>query len=239
MSSVQPTNWLFRVGNNIELFNSSVFNIWGINSLSADSKFFLKKAKHGDCLWFVKGKSNGLIVAVAIFSRSVKRIDGECMSYEQLGWINSSGLCDTDIHFENFKKIANLNLKSQIKSPKVVRTYNQKCLINLPEMYSQIYPVEEQQESIKVKRITLEGCQYLKSANGDIYDTKTYELIGTYIDSVFTIYDDEEEEEEETDDDEEEAKEKESLTNILTVCTKISDEMTSLNLLLNSRFYNL
>jgi hypothetical protein len=41
--SSQPTNWLFRVGNGVELFNSSIFNTWGIIGSNPDSKFFLKK----------------------------------------------------------------------------------------------------------------------------------------------------------------------------------------------------
>jgi hypothetical protein len=189
MSSDQSVNWLLRVGNGVELFNSSIFNIWGINESNCDSKFFLKKAKPGDCLWFVKGNSQGLIIAVAIFERSVKRVNGECMTYEQLGWSNFPGLCETDIYFKNFKKIENLNLKSQIKSPKVVRQYNEKCLVNLPEMYSRIYPEEE--EVIRVKKFTFEGVQYLKSVNGNIYDIQTHDLVGTYIDDVFTIYEEE------------------------------------------------
>jgi hypothetical protein len=197
MSSGQPTNWLFRVGNGVELFNSSVFNIWGINSLNSDSKFFLRKANPGDCLWFVKGNSNGLIVAVAIFERSVKRVCGECMTYEQLGWTNFPGLCETDIHFKNFKKIENLNLKSQIKSPKVVRKYNEKCLVNLPEMYSRFYHQEE--EFIRVRRFSIEGFQYLKAANGNIYDIESQEFIGTYIDGVFTRNESDEDNEEDED----------------------------------------
>ena len=226
--SSQPTNWLFRVGNSVELFNSSVFNIWGINESTSDSKFFLKKAKPGDCLWFVKGNSQGLIIAVAIFERYVKRVNGECMTYEQLGWTNFPGLCDTDIHFKNFKKIENLNLKSQIKSPKVIRTYNEKCLINLPEMYSRIYPDQYQEDAVTVRRITIDGVKYLTAANGDIYDVKTHEHIGVYIDLVFTKY--------QTKHD---FKEHNSLQQILAACAKTCDQMTALNLLLNDRLANL
>jgi hypothetical protein len=228
MSSGQPTNWLFRVGNGVELFNSSVFNIWGINGSNSDSKFFLKKAKPGDCLWFVKGDSQGLIIAVAIFERSVKRVNGECMTYEQLGWTNFTGLCETDIHFKNFKKIENLNLKSKIKSPKVIRTYTEKCLINLPEMYSRIYPDQDQQDAVTVKRITIDGVKYLRAANGDIYDVKTQEHIGVYIDLVFTKYQNKHD-----------FKQHDSLQQILAACAKTCDQMTELNLLLNNRLASL
>ena len=236
MSSVQPTNWLFRVGDATHLWSSSIFNIWGINSSIADSKFFLRKVKPGDCLWFVKGNSKGLLVAVAIFESTVKRVNGECMPFEQLGWVNAPGTWDTDIHFKKFKKIENLKLLTQIKSPMVVREYHQKCFINLPEMYSQIYPQEVQPESVRVRRITIEGIQYFKAANGDVYDPKTHDFLGTYINDVFTRHEETDDEVEETDD---EAEESESLGNILSACLKSIDEMTVLNLLLNSRLANL
>ena len=236
MSSVQPTNWIFRVGDASHLWSSSIFNIWGINSSIADSKFFLRKVKPGDCLWFVSGNSKGLLVAVAIFERSVQRVNGECMPFEQLGWVNVPGTWDTDIHFKNFKKIENLNLKTQIKSPMVIREYNPKCFINLPEMYSQIYPQEVQPESIRVKRITIEDIQYFKAPNGDIYDSKTHDFLGTYINDVFTRHEETDDEAEETDD---EATESESLSNILAACLKSIDEMSVLNLLLNNRLANL
>jgi|688.fasta_scaffold167091_2 hypothetical protein len=226
--SSQPTNWLFRVGNGVELFNSSIFNTWGIIGSNPDSKFFLKKAKPGDCLWFVKGNSQGLIIAVAIFERSAKRVSGECMTYEQLGWTNFPGLCETDIYFKNFKKIENLKLLTQIKSPMIVREYNPKCFINLSEMYSRIYPDQYQEDAVTVKRITIDGVKYLRAANGDIYDVKTHEHIGVYVDCVFTRYQEKDE-----------IKEYNSLQQILAACAKTCDQMSELNLLLNNRLSNL
>jgi len=189
MSSVQSVNWLLRVGDATHLWSSSVFNIWGINSSTSDSKYFLRSVKPGDCLWFVKGNSKGLIVGIAIFERFIKRVDGESMPFEELGWINVPGSWDTDIHFKNFKKIENMNLLSKLNDPRSIIEYTQKCLVNLPEMYSRIYPEEE--EVIRVKKFTFEGVQYLKSVNGNIYDIQTHDLVGTYIDDVFTIYEEE------------------------------------------------
>ena len=70
-------HYLFRVGDATHLWSSSIYNTWGIHSSTSGSKFFLKNVNPGDCLWFVKGKSGGLIVASAIFEYSVKRINGE------------------------------------------------------------------------------------------------------------------------------------------------------------------
>lgn len=63
-----------------------------------------KTQKKCDCLWFVKGNSNGLLVAVAIYENSEKRNDNS-LSFDKLGWVNTPGNWDTDIYFKNFKKI--------------------------------------------------------------------------------------------------------------------------------------
>lgn len=95
-----------------------------------------------------------------------------------------------------------MNLFTQIKgSAANPRIYNEKCLVNLPLIYSEIYPTEVPKKKITVKRITIEGIQYFKTENGDIYDVKTREFIGTYVDGVFTK---EEESDEESDEEEEE-----------------------------------
>jgi hypothetical protein len=231
-----PTNYLIRVGDATHLWNSERFNIWGLNSSSNVCKNFLSHVKPGDCLWFVKGDSKGLIVAVAIYEKTVKRVNGESFPFEQLGWTNVPGSWDTDIHFNNFKKIDNMKLLSHIKSPLNPRVYNSKCLVNLPEMYHQIYPQEEEEEEeelvITVKRITIEGRRFLKASNGDIYDPETLSLIGSYLDGVLIL----EEKEEERDN---EDSEKEYLSAILDACTKISNEIANLNLLLTNRLSNL
>ena len=63
------------------------------------------------------------------------------------------------------------------------------------------------ERKLKVIRITIEGCEYFKTANGDVYDPKTKEFVGTYINEVFTKEetDDEEESDEEESDEEEKA----------------------------------
>ena len=237
MTFVQPTNWLLRVGDASHLWSSSVFNIWGINSSTSDSKYFLRSVKSGDCLWFVKNNSKGLLVAVAIFERFIKRVDGECMPFEQLGWVNVPGSWDTDIHFKNFKKTENMVLLSKLNDPRSIIEYTQKCLVNLPEMYSRIYPLLEDEEEeeedddeefINVKRITIEDVKYLIDANCNVYDIVSEDIVGTYINGVLTKKEEEEN-----------RKEKESLHKILTACSKISDEIAQLTSSLNSRLAKL
>jgi hypothetical protein len=228
----QPIDWLLRVNDSRNLFDSSVYNTWGVESHTSDNKFFLNNVRPNDYLWFVKGGNcGGLLVAVSIFERSVKRVDGECISYEQLGWTNTTGSWDTDIYYKNFKKIADLNLLSQIKSPKVTRKYNQKCLVNLPEMRSIVYPPQLQEEEFTtVRRITIEGTSYKITTNADIQDESTRRFIVSLIAKENS--DDEDLAEELCD-------EKESLYRILAACERVSDEISQLTSSLNARLAKL
>ena len=235
MSSVQPTNYLFRVGDASHLWTSSEFNIWGIHSTTSGSKFFLKNVNPGDVLWFVKGKSKGLIVATAIYEHSTKRLNGECMSFEELGWTNVSGNWDTDIHFKNFKKIEHMGLLSQIKgSAANPRVYNSKCLVNLPEMCSQIYPTVElvQSMDVNVRKELFEDTNYLITTNGDLQDEQIKKFAAALI--CFSKNNEAE------DEDEAEAEaEKVALEKILDTCSKINGEITQLISLLNTRLAKL
>ena len=64
---MNPTHFLLRIGDGQHFKNSSSKSIWGINSKNSFGKWFIRTAKEGDLLWFVTGKSNGQIVAVATF----------------------------------------------------------------------------------------------------------------------------------------------------------------------------
>jgi hypothetical protein len=237
MTSNQPRNYLFRVGDASHLWSSCVYNIWGIHSNTSGSKFFLTNVKPGDCLWFVKGKSKGLIVATAIYEHSTKRVNGECMPFEELGWTNVAGSWDTDIHFKNFKKIEHMRLLSQIKgSAANPRAYNQNCLVNLPEMYSQIYPIEESLQStdFNVRKEVFEGTSYLITTNGAIQDDQIKKFAVELIKSSINNSD---EDEDETEDEVED--EKIALEKILDTCSKINGEITQLISSLNTRLAKL
>lgn len=236
-STIQPTNYLFRVGkNSSHLWGSCVYNIWGINSSSSGSKFFLKNSKPGDCLWFIQGNSGGLIVAAAIYEHSTKRVNGECMPFEQLGWTNIPGSWDTDIHFKNFKKIEHMGLLSQIKASANPRVYNQNCLVNLPEMYSQLYPIEElvQSMDVNVREEVFEGTSYLITTNGAIQDDQIKKFAFALIKSSINNAD-----EDDADTDNENEDEKAALEKILDTCSKINGEITQLISSLNTRLAKL
>jgi hypothetical protein len=242
MTSVQPTNYLFRVGtNSSHLWGSCVYNIWGINSSSSGSKFFLKNAKPGDCLWFVQGNSGGLIVASAIYEYSTKRVNGVCIPFEQLGWTNIPGSWDTDIHFKNFKKIEHLGLLSQIKASANPRVYNKNCLVNLPEMYTQIYPSEElvQSMDLNVREEVFEGTSYLITTNGDIQDEQIKKFAVALIRSSINNADEDDVETEDENEYDGKEDEKAALEKILDTCSKINCEITQLILSLNTRLAKL
>jgi hypothetical protein len=237
MIYAQPTNYIFRTGkNSSHLWGSCVYNIWGINSSTSGSKNFLKNVKPGDCLWFVQGNSGGLIVAVAIYEHFTKRVDGMCMPFEKLGWTNIPGSWDTDIHFKNFKKIEHMNLLTKIKSPANPRVYNYNCLVNLPEMYTQIYCIEEESEKVvnfNVRKEVFDGTSYLVTTNGDIQDEQIKRFVAALISQPTNKEDDEEEEE--YDEEEEENEEKKYLQQVLDTSLKISDDITRLISSLNNR----
>ena len=253
MSSIQPTNYLFRVGkNSSHLWGSCVYNIWGINTSTSGAKFFLRNVKPGDCLWFVQGNSGGLIIAVAIYEHFTKRVNGMCMPFEQLGWNNIPGSWDTDIHFKNFKKIEHMGLLSQIKASANPRVYNQNCLVNLPDMYTQIYPIEELRRTteVNVRKEAFYGTQYLITTNGDLHDEQIKKFAVALIKSSINNTDkDESEDETETEtetedededkDEDEDEDEKIALAKILDTCSKINGEITQLISSLNTRLAKL
>lgn len=142
-------HWLIRVGDGKHLDTSSKFNIWGIDSSDTNVKSFMGLGKNknkkepvklGDVLWFIKGGSGGLAIAFANFDRFVKRVPGETMSNAELGWDQSLGISngkwDYEIRFTNFTDITEKKVLTHIKSPGVVRRYNeQTCHGFLPVVY--------------------------------------------------------------------------------------------------------
>jgi hypothetical protein len=151
MTEITEINhWLIRVGDGKHLDTSSKFGIWGVDSNDSNVKSFMglgksknKKdpVKQGDVLWFIKGGScGGLAIAFANFDTFVKRIPGETMSNYELGWDqslgSSNGKWDYEIKFTNFLDITHKNVQTHIKSPGVVRRYNEEtCKGFLPVVY--------------------------------------------------------------------------------------------------------
>jgi len=138
------TDWIFRVGDGKNFLRSSKHRIWGINSLNPQGKYFVQNVKQGDRLWFVKGKSEGLIIGVATYKLHNVREFGPLIDVslndQELGWTNETEWvsANTEIHYTNLYKVSKCNLKTHIKGPGSVRKYNEKCRIQLPEEYNYI-----------------------------------------------------------------------------------------------------
>ena len=140
------TDWLLRVGNGENFIRSYIYNIWGINgSTSPSGKYFIKNAREGDRLWFIKSKSNGLILAQAILVCCKKRDIGPLINVsltnEEIGWTNKEDNwndCDYEIHYKNLYNLSELNLLTFIKCMNTISKYNDKCSINLPLEYENI-----------------------------------------------------------------------------------------------------
>ena len=136
------SDWILRVGDGENLIRSSKYRIWGINTLtSPHGKNFVKNVKPGDRLWFVTSKSHGKIEAVATFNSFNTREFGSLINIsltnEELGW-TGSGLSNVEVHYTDLYGLNDCELLTHIKSAKTVRTYNEKCGVNLPVEYSYI-----------------------------------------------------------------------------------------------------
>ena len=139
-------HWIIRVGNGRHFISSSKFNIWGLNSKNkSNTSKFLQDVKKGDILWFVTSKTHGHAIAVATYNHMKKREIGPLVnitySNEELGWTETNGEWDTEIHFEELYNISKLDLLTKIKSPRTYRNYSDnidKIPINLVEEYSKI-----------------------------------------------------------------------------------------------------
>ena len=134
----KPNDWLIRVGNGEHLFSSLPKQVWGIKSNNDDSKHFMKNAKQGDRLWFVKTKTNGLLLGVAIYDKHLDRkgenlIKIETHTNTELGYENWDG--DIEVCYENFINIERFNLKTNIKAPKTIRLDSDNCSLNLENEY--------------------------------------------------------------------------------------------------------
>jgi hypothetical protein len=139
---MNPTHFLLRIGDGNHFKNSSSKSIWGINSDAPCGKWFINTAKEGDLLWFVKGKSNGQIVAVATFkgikARSIGPLITISLTNEELGWTETDGAWDTEIYYSGLYNLTQCNLFSEIKGARPIRLYNDKCIVNLPMEYTHI-----------------------------------------------------------------------------------------------------
>ena len=147
------TDWILRCGDGKNLKNSSKYRIWGISSEITTNKHFLKNVKPGDRLWFVKSKSQGQLVAVAIYgshnSRELGPLIDISLTNEELGWTGNGEhwSADIEVHYTDLYGLSDRNIFTRIKGSATIRKYNEKCKVYLPEIYGEI---------VTYSRVTLE-----------------------------------------------------------------------------------
>ena len=135
-------DWLIYVDDGINFKNGSLFNTWAIKSWTTVGKCIRKRATAGDRLWFVKSKTNGLLIAVSTFVEIKERELGPLIAItstnEELGFNKGSGDWDTEVHYKDLYNITECNLFSELKGSAPIRRYNENCKINLPLEYPYI-----------------------------------------------------------------------------------------------------
>ena len=138
------TDWLLRVGNGENLKNSSRYRIWGIQSNTPTNKHFLKNVQPGDRLWFVKNKSQGKLIGVAIYRshnfRELGPFVNKTMTNEELGWVGEGPdwTSDTEVHYSDLYGLEACDLLTHIKGASTIRKYDEKCRVDLSVEYSYI-----------------------------------------------------------------------------------------------------
>ena len=135
-------HFLLRIGDGNHFRNSSSKSIWGITSKYSFAKGFISRVKEGDKLWFVQSNSKGKIVAMATFTEIKNRIIGPLVSLtetnEELGWTETYGEWDIEVHYKDLYDLSSCELYSEIKGPGSIYSYSEKCKINLPNEYLHI-----------------------------------------------------------------------------------------------------
>jgi hypothetical protein len=137
-------DWLLRVGNGNNFKASSKYRIWGIQSTTPTNKYFIKNVKPGDRLWFVKSKSQGKLLGVAIYrshnSRELGPLINLSMTEEELGWTHDGPdwESDTELHYSDLYGLEDCDLLTHIKGPSTIRKYDEKCRVDLALEYSYI-----------------------------------------------------------------------------------------------------
>jgi hypothetical protein len=132
-----PQHWLLRVADGVHFERSQKYMRWGVNSKHSWVPAFLRRVRSGDVLWFIKGKSNGQAIGVATFTQHCPRVLGPLIAItptdEDLGWVESRGDWDVEVHYKDLYITDSLNILTNIKSPLVGRLFNSdKCTADLP-----------------------------------------------------------------------------------------------------------
>jgi hypothetical protein len=134
------THWLLRIGDGEHFKRSTKFNLWGIESSNKTNNKFIKEAQKGDLLWFVRSK--GMLLGMATYVGQGPRVLGPIvnlsMTNEELGWTDKEGKWDIEVHYKDLYDLEYCEMYTGIRGACVIRPYNEKCLLNIPEEYEQI-----------------------------------------------------------------------------------------------------
>ena len=137
-----PNNFITRIGNGSNFWNSDRYSIWGVGDSSA--KTLEKSAKRGDHIWFCTGSSNGKLVAVATFDRIIKRFNEKDKVSNMLnidfGWNGEGWNCNYLLKYNNRYNLEFNDICSGIKGSCPTRKVKNRCPtgIDLSEIYNEI-----------------------------------------------------------------------------------------------------
>ena len=134
-------DWILRVGDGKHFHRSSKYMTWGLSKNASSKAYFLRSVQKGDHLWFAK--SGGQLIAVATFKGHNPRETGPLIAVtltnQDLGWTETDGDWDTEVHYTDLYNLTACDLQSRIKSPLTIRIFNSdKCKVNLPCEYQNI-----------------------------------------------------------------------------------------------------
>ena len=139
MNTQTPSDYLFRVGDGENFWNSSHLYTWGIEGLNGTGHLPSSPSppiKKGDRMWFIKGRSNGKIVAVATFN-SMNLRGEDTLTNEELGWTDPDPrrTWSHEIHYKNLYDVSRLDLLTNIKNCNSVSMPTNNCQVDLPHEY--------------------------------------------------------------------------------------------------------
>lgn len=131
-SERKATDWIVRVGNGKNFNILSKFNIWG--GVFPKDPFVLP----GDRLWFVKSKSDGLILAVATLIKMEERKAGPLteISFPQGKLDGKEKKYTILVHFKDLCQLEESKILTNAKSPFPFLKYQGK--LNLSSIYDNI-----------------------------------------------------------------------------------------------------
>ena len=119
-------HYLLRIGDGVHFRASSSRAVWGVHNKTA-MKGVLNRVKKGDFLWFVLGGTKGKLLAVAEYVSQNERVTGPLIALtatnEELGWTETPGDWDVEIHYKGLKWLDSQTILTEIKGGAAGRQY--------------------------------------------------------------------------------------------------------------------